>query len=70
VQLEKAIDRAWGNFYPTSPEESSLIQYLGLLFFEMKHYPKALIYYKRAYEISRTDPQILLNIALCYQQMG
>lgn len=69
-QLEKAIDLSWNNYYQTSPNEGVLIQHLGSLLFEMKRYAKALLYYKRAYEICPTDEQVLFNMSLCYQKMG
>lgn len=55
--LEKAVDLAWENYYPTSLDESSFIGNLGLLFFEMKRYSKALLYSQRAQTLLCNSPQ-------------
>jgi tetratricopeptide (TPR) repeat protein len=69
-ELKKVIHKVWENFYPVSSEEGNFIMNLGVLFYDMKEYREALVYFKRSLELMGESPQILQNIAACYKVLG
>jgi len=66
-QLCDAIENVWENFYPVSPEEGGFIMNLGVLYFDMRHFEKALTYFERAESLSGKNPALTQNIAVCKQ---
>lgn len=69
-ELEMTMHQVWENFYPVSESESGFLLNLGVLFYELKNYESALLFFQRALVLSEKDPAALKNIAACYIKMN
>lgn len=70
IKLGEMIHRVWENFFPVTKAEAGFIMNLGVLFFAMKRYQEALLYFERAAKIKGDDPVIFQNMAVCYDNLG
>jgi|688.fasta_scaffold05464_8 tetratricopeptide (TPR) repeat protein len=69
-RLAETIDCIWEKFFPISVQEADFIMNLGVIFFTMERYDRALTYFKRALNLKNHDQSILKNIAICEKKLG
>lgn len=61
-ELTKAIHACWKAFFPVHKEEGAFIMNLGVLFFDMKQYEEALLYFERALDVGYAEPTLFQNL--------
>lgn len=69
-RLAHTIDQVWNNFYPVTPQEAGFVMNMGVLFFEMKRFKEALIYFRHAEALSGSTPSLQQNIAICQRLLN
>lgn len=60
---ERVFDAVFDRLYITNPEEGNFVMNLGVLFYEMGNYGKALQLFQRSVQIMGEKPQVRANIA-------
>jgi len=68
-ELGIVIHQVWEHFYPVSSDESGFILNLGVLFYELKKYQEALLFFQRSLNLSGEKASTLMNMAACYLAM-
>lgn len=69
TDLQAGIHLMWAGYYPME-EKQDLAVDCGLLLFEMDQYEDALIFFERSPNLDLVEPDVLYNMAICYDEAG
>lgn len=69
LKVADALHRVWEHFYCVTEAEALLVVNMGVLFFDMKFYRDAILFFERSLEIMPKNAEAYFNMGLCYASL-
>jgi hypothetical protein len=63
-ELARTIHSCWKVFFPVHKQEGAFIMNLGILFFDMKRYEEAILFFQRALNLGYNEPIAFQNLRM------